>query len=65
MRAAEHERPEWQKQQAHHDATRRVWEGPAHRGRVWNQECRDALAATGHTAMAYENCRCHQEPTHE
>lgn len=50
--------PEWRRRQAHHDATNPVWEGPAQRGRRWDQECRDALKKTGHSAMAYENCVC-------
>lgn len=50
--------PEWKLRQAHHDATQPIWEGPAHRGRVWNDECRAALAKTGHTSMGYVNCAC-------
>lgn len=50
--------PEWMYRQAHHDAAQLVWEGPAHRGRVWNQECRDALAVSGHTALGYDDCAC-------
>jgi hypothetical protein len=49
---------EWEIKQEHHDATQLVWEGPAHKGRVWNDECRTALAETGHTAMDLYSCKC-------